>query len=368
MPIVAIGDGRHFRMLGIEFAKHCEIMESTSISWIFNGGHMIEFLTQLDYLRDVQRNFGSGGGHMDMFGVFTKMLSIVVPVVIAMSLWFYRHYVAFSIMRFVSRLASPRSRKIVENYLVTKGIMLDIYLYSSQGVGRKLADARVKSVDGGRMQLELINVSPTALKLKNKRVICFSKPFAYKGRKINAFNTFVGHMVKRGSVIKEMSLMTPFRYRFVIRRKHERQRITKEGAVRVKAWDGRKRKNFSMSRPDIQTVNNPARYGKKTRLDVENISAGGIRLFILNPKGKLPPLGKGNQLILRVSVWNPKTKKFTYFNVIGTIRSRFKGKGGAIGLGIQFTAEGEQIGSNYQWKSVTGEMKSLVQFFEKIRK
>lgn len=326
---------------------------------------MIRFLTQLDYLRDVQRNFGSGG-QMDMFGVFTKILSIAVPLVVVMALWFYRYYIGFSIMRAFSRLLSPRSRRIVENYLVSKGIMLDIYLYSNKGVGRKLANARVSSVDKGRMQLDLIKVSPTSLKLKNQRVICFTKPFAYKGRKINAFNTFVGHTVQRGSVVKEMSLMTPYRYRFVIRRRHERQRITREGAVRVKAWDGRKRKSFTMARPDIQTINNPARYGSKTRLSVENISPGGMRLFVVNPKGQLPPLNKGNQLILRVSIWNPKKKKFTYFNVIGTIRSRFKGKGGAIGLGIQFTAEGNKMGSSFQWSSIEGEMESLVSFFKKI--
>lgn len=327
---------------------------------------MIRFLTQLDYLRDVQRNFGSGGGHMDMIGVFTKILSIAVPLVVVMALWFYRHFIGFFIMRAFARLSSPKSRRIVENYLVSKGIMLDIYLYSSKGVGRKLANARVTSVEGGRMQLDLIKVSPTAMKLKNKRVICFTKPFAYKGKKINAFNTFVGNMVRRGSVIKEMSLMTPYRYRFVIRRKHERQRITKEGAVRVKAWDGRKRKSFVMARPDLQTINNPARYGRKTRLSVENISPGGMRMFVVNPKGQLPPLSMGNQLILRVSIWNPRTRKFSYFNVIGTIRSRFKGKGGSIGLGIQFTAEGEKVGSGFRWKGLQGEMDALVEFFKKI--
>ena len=329
---------------------------------------MLDFWAQLDYLRDVQRTFGSGSGRLDVFSVFTKILSVAVPVVFVMAAWYYRHIFVFGFLRFFSRILSPGSRRVVENYLVSKGIMLDVYLYSSQGVGRKLCNARVVSVAGGKMQLQLVNVSPTSLKLKNMRVICFSKPFAYSGRKINAFVTFVSHAVRRGTVVKEMSLMTPIRYRFVIRRKSVRQRIAREGAIRVKAWDGRKRKTFWMSRTDIQTVNNPARYGNKTRLAVENISAGGMRMFVMHPKGTLPPMKPGNQLILRVSVWNPKTKKYTYFNVIGTIRSRFKGKGGAIGLGIQFTAEGNKIGSQYSWKPLHGDMKSLAQFLEKIQK
>jgi len=328
---------------------------------------MLDFMAQLDYLRDVQRTFGSGSERLDLLGVFTQILSVVVPIFSFMAAWYYRHAFAFGFLRFFARLLSPSSRRVVENYLVSKGILLDIYMYSSDGVGRKLCDARVESVAGGKMKMQLVNVSPTGLKLKNKRVICFTKPFAYSGRKINAFVTFISHMEKRGTVVKGLSLMTPIRYRFVIRRKSARQRVAREGAVRVKAWDGRKRKTFWMSRPDLQTVNNPARYGNKIRLTVENISAGGMRMLVLHPKGNLPPLKVKNQLILRVSVWNPKTKKFTYFNVIGVIRSRFKGKGGAIGLGIQFTAEGEKVGSQYSWKSLTGEMKALSQFLEKTQ-
>lgn len=325
---------------------------------------MLQFLAQLNYIRDVQRNFASGPQHLDLVGVFGKLLSIALPLVLLMALWYYRHIIGFTFLRFFARILSPRSRRIVENYLVSKGIMLEIFMYSSKGVGRKLADARVAAVAGGKMQLQLINVSPTALKLTGKRVICFTKPFAYSGRKINAFVTFIGHFVKRGSVIKEMALQTPIRYRFVIRRRYTRQQA-KEGAVRVKAWDGRKRKSFWIGKPDIQTVNNPALAGKKTRLSVENISAGGMRMLVLNPKGKLPPLTVGSQLILRVSVWNPKVKKFSYFNVIGTIRSRFKGKGGALGMGLQFTAEGEKVGNNYVWKTLHGEMTALAQFLEK---
>ena len=109
------------------------------------------------------------------------------------------------------------------------------------------------------MRLQLLNPSPTGLKLKNQRVVCYTKPFTYSGRKVNAFFTLIGTAVKRGAAIKEMSLLTPIRYRFVIRRKHSRKRA-REGAIRVKAWDGRKRKNFWISRPDLQTVNDPSRY------------------------------------------------------------------------------------------------------------
>lgn len=326
---------------------------------------MLQFMAQLDYLRDVQRTFGTGADRVDMLGVFSKILAVAIPLVVVMALWHYRHFIGFILLRFFARLLSPRSRRIVENYLVTKGIMLDIYLYTSKGVGRKVANARVTEVVGGKMTLKLVKVEPTALNLKNQRVICYTKPFTYSGQKINAFVTFISHMHKRGSVIKEMSLSTPIRYRFVIRRKHSRQRVAREGAVRVKAWDGRKRKTFWMSRPDLQTINNPARYGKTMRLSVENISAGGMRMLVINPKGSLPVLKQGGQLVLRVSVWNPKTKKFSYFNVVGTIRSRFKGKGGSIGLGIQFTAEGEKVGGNYLWKTLHGEMKALAQFLEK---
>lgn len=321
-------------------------------------------MAQLDYLRNVQHNF-EFGDRLDIVGVFSKILLIVVPVVVAIALWRYRHILAFFFFRFFARLLSPRSRMVVEEYLVAKGILLNICLYSDKKVGKKIAHARVAEVVGGKMKLQLVHVEPTALNLKNKQVICFIKPFTYFGKKINSFVTFVSHVVKRGAVIKELSLSTPIGYRFVIRRKHRRQHVAREGTVRVKAWDGRKRNKFWLVKPDLQTVNNPARYGNKTRLSVENISAGGMRVLVLNPRGNLPPLNEGNQLVLRVSLWNTNTKKFSYFNVMGTIRSRFKGKGRSIGLGIQFTAEGNKVSGQYHWKILHGEVKSLVQFLEK---
>lgn len=290
---------------------------------------MVRFYAQLDYLRGVQRNFGSGPSQSDMVAVFTKILVVVAPIVLLMAFWYYRHIIAFTLMRIFARVFSSKSRRVIANYLVSKGVVLEVFLYSSDGIGKKLCDARISSVVAGKMQLQLINKNPTGLKLKGQRVICFTKPFTYSGSKLNAFVTFIGPSVKRGSVIKEMSLYTPIRYRFVIRRRHERHNVIKQDTVRVKVWDGTKRKTFWMGRPDLQTLRKEDTTGKKTKLVVENISAGGIRLLIVNPKGQMPPLGTGNQLVMRVSVFNPKSKKFSYFNVIGTIRSRFKGKGGA---------------------------------------
>ncbi|WP_285907029.1 hypothetical protein [Pseudodesulfovibrio pelocollis] len=328
---------------------------------------MLDFHVQLDYLRDVQRTFGSGSSRLDLIEVFATILAFVAPVVLVMALWYYRHTLGFAFLRFFSRLLAGRSQTIVENYLVSKGVMLDIYLYSGGVVGKFLCNARISAVVGGRMQLELVNVKPTTLKLKNMHVVCFVKPFAYSGRKINSFITLIGNVKKRGSVIKELMLLTPIRYRFIIRRRHDRKKVAMEGAVRVKAWDARKRKSFWLVKPDLQTINNPAHYGDKMRLSVENISAGGIRLLIINPKGQIPPVAVGNQLVLRVSVWNPQSRKFTYFTVIGTIRSRFKGGGGALGMGIQFTAEGEQGGGGFLWKPVQGEISSLAEFLEKVQ-
>lgn len=326
---------------------------------------MIEYMAQLDYLRGVQSNFGSGPSQTDMMTVFINILAVAGPLILVMALWHYRNIIGYFILRLFSRLFAWRSTRILENYLVSKGVMLEIFIYSGQGAGKQLGNARVNAVVGGKMNLDLVKISPTTIKLKHKRVICYTKPFAYKGRKINAFVTIISQAEQRGSVVKTLQLMSPMRYRFVIRRKSERKRIKREGAVRVKAWDGRLRKVFWMKKPDLQTVSNPAKFGKKTRLSVENISAGGMRLLVLNPKGQLPPLNKGKSLVMRVSVYNPKTRKFSYFNVMGTIRSRFKGKGGAIGLGIQFTAHGEKVGGNYLWKSLDGELEPLAEFLKK---
>ena len=320
-----------------------------------NTASTVDFVAQLDYLRGVQRGFGGGGSHLDIVTVFSRILTVAGPLVTVMALWHYRHIVGFTFMRAIARVLAPAGGKIVEKYFVKKGVILEVFLYNGgAGDGKKLCDARVKEVEGGKMILTLINVSPTSLKLKKQRVICYTKPFAYSGKKVNAFVTLVADVVKRGTVIKALTLFSPVRYRFVVKRKHARQRVMKEGSVRVKAWDAQKRKTFWMSKPDIQTINNPARYGNKTRLSVENISPGGMRVLVVNPKGRLPSFGVGNHLVFRVSVYNPKTKKYSYFNVLGAIRSRFKGKGGALGMGIQFTHQGEKVGSVFKWTSLEG--------------
>jgi len=326
---------------------------------------MIDYLAQSNYLREVQRTFG-GPGQLDVMGVFTQILMIIIPVVLVVLLWSYRNVIWFAFARLVAFPFTYQRNKIVDNYLVSKGVLIEVCLYSSDGVGRKLCDVRVVSVAGGRLKMKLVNVNPAAVKLKHRRVICFMKPFAYSGQRINAFVTYIGSMKRKGIVLKELSLLTPIRYKYVLRRRHARQRISREGAVRVKAWNGRKINTFWMIRPDLQTVNNPARYGKKTRLAVENISAGGMRMFIVNPSSSMPPLQKGSQLVLRVSIWNPSTRKYTFFTALGTIRSRFSAQGGAVGLGVQFTSEGEKAGSRYTWNTVRGEIKPLAKFLAQL--
>jgi hypothetical protein len=326
---------------------------------------MVQYLAQSNYLREVQRTFG-GSGHLNVMDLLVRTLSVAVPMVVVYFLWRYRRLILHWAGRWASRLLHRRKRQAVENYLVSRAVVIEICLYTGGVVGRKLCDARVGSVAGGKMELQLLGGNPTFTHLAHLPVICFMRPFAYSGKRINAFTTLVAHVRKRGVVIKEMSLLTPVRYRFILRRRHARQRVAREGAVRVKAWSGRKARTFWMFRPDLQTVNNPARYDARTRLSVENISAGGLRMYIINPGGEMPPLDPGSQLVLWVSIWNPKTRKYTFFTAMGTIRSRFSGRGGAIGLGIQFMAEGEKVKGRYTWRSVHGEIPALAQFLADI--
>jgi hypothetical protein len=326
---------------------------------------MVRFLAQSNYLREVQRTFG-GAGHFDVQELLFRALSVAVPMAVVYVLWRYRLLILHVVGRWAARLLRGRKRRAVENYLVSRGVVIEVCLYSGGAVGRKLCDARVASVAGGKMELQLLGATPTFTDLKHLPVICFTRPFAYSGKRINAFTSLVAHVRKKGVVLKEMSLLTPVRYRFILRRRHLRQRVAREGAVRVKAWGGSKARTFWMFRPELQTVNNPARYDARTRLAVENISAGGMRLFIVNPAGGMPPLDPGSQLVLWVSIWNPKTRKYSFFVTLGTIRSRFSGRGGAIGLGIQFMAEGEKVRNRYTWHTVHGEIPALAKFLAEI--
>lgn len=332
---------------------------------------MFDPVMQLDYLRDVQQTFAHGSGRYDLFEVFFTILKYVVPVVLVAAAWRYRNYLHYLLMAFVSRLAHGPRHNEIEKYLTGKGVMLEVHFLDSNGVGGLLCHARIATVFSGRMKMDLVQVRPSARNLKGHQVICFCKPFSYKGEKYNSFVSHIAYAGRKAGTLRKLVLLSPVRYRFTIRRRHTRQRVTRQEMFRIKAWDGRKRSNFWQHRPDIQTLTQSARNPHKMQLRVGNISPGGIRLFVENPKqGELPPLKEGYTLVLRISIRQPKTKKFVYFTVLGTIRSRFRGKGGSVGLGVQFTAMAEKNpgeGSGYSWRTIKEEVAPLSRLLSEIR-
>lgn len=326
----------------------------------------IQYLAQLDYLREVQRSFAVSGTPENMWRVFGAILAVAVPLVSVAAFWWYRSYLFFLFSRFMAEVTSRRSRTIIETFLVRQGMLLEVFLFDKGVVGRRVCLARASRVKDGRMELELSKVEPTALKLQRRRVICFTKPFTYSRKKYNCFTTFVSLMQRRGTRIVRLSLYTPAGYRFVVRRRHPRHRIFKQELIRVKAWSGTKRHEYRMVRPELQTVADPTLHLDKTRLQVYNISPGGIRLLVLNPKAPLPPLSVGSELVLRISIWNPTVRKYTYFAVLGVVRSRFKAKQGGIGLGIQFVSVEERSRESTYWRPVK-EVEALVPFLQRLK-
>lgn len=326
---------------------------------------------QLDYLRDVQQTFAHGSGRLDVFGVFSMILIFVVPVVVLAALWYYRRYLWFFIVRFFTRLFLFRTQGIIENYLVSKGVIIEISILNKDGtIGRNIGHARIETVYSGKMTLEMVKSPPTRAELRGKRVLCFVKQFALRGRKYNSFVSYVYKFERKGTMLKKLVLLTPMRYRFTIRRKHVRKRVNRADIIRVKVWSIDKRRNFASKRPDIYTVPDPSRYKDRTHLTVGNISPGGIRLYVHNPRSALPSLRVNDQLVLRISIKDPESRQFFYFSVIGTIRTNFKAKGKTVGLGVQFTSLGEKMpdgSGRYNWSGVTREIKVLKEFLDKFK-
>ncbi|WP_147821875.1 PilZ domain-containing protein [Salidesulfovibrio onnuriiensis] len=325
---------------------------------------------QLDYLRDVQQTFAHGSGRLDVIEVFSMILAFVVPLVSLAALWYYRRYLWFLLVRLLTRMFLGKSQGIIENYLVSKGVVMEVSILEEDGtVGRNVCFARIETVLNGKLMLQLVKAAPTRVDLRGKRVICFVKQFALRGKKYNSFVTYIHSFERKGTVLKKMVLLTPMRYRFIIRRRHVRKRVNRPDIIRIKAWDIAKRHFFHSKKPDLYSVPDPARYEGKTFLEVGNISAGGLRLFVRNPRGHLPSLRVNDQLVLRISLKDPGSRQFFYFTVIGTIRSRFRADGNCIGLGLQFTALGEKMvdgTGRFSWSSVSGEIKALDQFLKKF--
>ncbi len=328
-------------------------------------------LGQLDYLRDVQQTFAHGSGRLELVEVFGIILAIVGPLVLLAALWYYRRYLWFLIVRGFTRVFMFKRQGLIETYLVSKGIILEVSILEKDGtVGRHVCYARIETVLGGKLMLQIVEAAPTRVDLRGKRVICFVKQFALRGNKYNSFVTYIHSFDRKGIVLKKLILLTPMRYRFIIRRKHVRKKVNRPDIIRVKAWDVVKRHTFASKKPDLYTVSEPARYKGKTYMQVGNISPGGIRLFVFNPRKELPPMQVGDQLVLRISIKDPGSRQFFFFTVIGTIRSRFKGKDGSIGLGIQFSSLGEKMpdgSGRFHWRKVSDEVTVLKRFLEKFK-
>lgn len=332
---------------------------------------MIQFHAQSDYLYSVQNTFAHGSGRLNLVEVFGLILAVALPVVLLSALWYYRHYLTFLLTRFFSRILFFRRQGVIASYLVSKGIIVEISLLTNSGIGRNICYARIESVYNGKMVLDIVRAAPTRMNFRGKRVMCFVKQFSFKGARYNSFVTYVHSFERKGTEIKGLTLLTPMRYRYTIRRKHVRKRISRPDMVRVKVWDISKRQSFMNKRPDIYTVPDQSRYQGRTFLTVGNISEGGIRIFVNNPKSNLPSLKVNDQLVMRISIKNPGTKQYFFVTVIGTIRSRYISKGGAVGLGLQFTSLGEKVGDGsgrYEWKNVVDEVRPIARFLEKFQK
>ncbi|KAB1440278.1 hypothetical protein [Pseudodesulfovibrio senegalensis] len=332
---------------------------------------MTGFHPKTDFLFNVQNTFAHGSGRLDVVQVFGLILLVVAPVVILSALWYYRRFLWFLLVRSFTRLVFFRRQGVIENYLVSRGVVVEVILLEEGRLGRQLCYARIESVFGGRMELQVVKADPTRLDLKGRRVICFVKQFSLSGKKFNSFVTYVRDFERKGTVLKGVHLLTPMRYRFTIRRKHVRKKINRPDVVRVKVWDIAKRRNFTSRRPDIYTVSDPSRYQGRPFLTVGNISPGGIRLFVHNPAKRLPLLAINEPLVMRVSIKDPATRQFFFVTVIGTIRSRNSKEKGVLGLGIQFTSQGESMGDGsgrIQWKRVVDGVPALERFLAKFSK
>lgn len=329
---------------------------------------MFGFHPTATYLQGVKHTFNYGSGRVDLLEVLSTIVLYAGPFILLLTILKFRKVIFFFLGRMIAKAFYSKDRFVVENYLASKNVLLDVRMVLPGNEEKRLAMARVDTVSDGTINLKLAKVQPTPLNVDRARIICLFKGLVLEGERINSFSTYVRHVTKRGTVVKKLSLYTPARYKYTIQRKHERRAIN-PAAVRVKIWDPAKRNSFWLSKPKLWTISKATKDRSKVSwLRVADLSPGGIRLFVENRRGNLPSLAKGAQLILRVSVRNPETGKFMYVNVIGVIRARFKGKSGGLGLGIQFVAIGEQLGeTRIRWKKLAGEVPALQDFMNKYQ-
>lgn len=318
-------------------------------------------VAQVWFFRDIQRAFGKGVDPDLLISILFKFVFIAGPLVAVFVTWHYWDKVIFFTLRAYNIWKFLPIRKRIAKHLKQNRMTLEIYVVGAKAQ-QFIGQATMTKFGRKRMSIGFISEVPNALSrvITGKRIICYCKPFKVAGQRINSFHTYIIRTKPGVSGIKSMIMHTPAEFIDTVRRSSARKRLGKPSAVKILLWGAAKKEKFLLLAPDYETddtVDDGSTWRAASK--VVNISAGGLKLEIHPKRGKVQPK-VNEQVVLDVKIFNPASKSFTQFILLGAVRNIARPPSGAVYLGIQFLSLGERTGSRaIKWQTLRGEVEGI---------
>ncbi len=314
---------------------------------------MIPLVAQTAYLTEIKEAFMRGSDNEKVVAVLLSFLSLAGPFLLVLIVFRYREWFGFQLRRLWARMTRPRAREQLAKFLKQRRLPLEVFLYGRTS-SQVLCKADLSEYSPGRYRLGLLNNMPAsrAKVLLGKRIVVITRPFKFKGRRLNAFRSYIKSVRGRGDQITDLIILSPDRFYHAPRRRFPRKRLARQGAVRFRMWGPAKKNSFAITKPDFESQVAGPKAMRKRIPRVINISQGGILILVyMSPPQSTFKVGE--ELVMELTVLNAAERRYEKFVLLGGVRSIAHGLQGAQTVGIEFKNQGVRNTSRkLVWKSL----------------
>ena len=330
---------------------------------------MVPFVAQVAYLTQIKEAFMRGSDNEKVLAVLIDFAWLLVPFILLLVAFRFRVRLVFHLRRFWGRLAHAHRREQLARFLKQRRLPMEVFILTRHSV-QVLCKADLSDFDGGRYRLGLLDSMPaTRTKvLLGKRIMVVTRPFRFKGQRLNAFQSYIKSVRGRGDEITDLIVLSPDRFVHAPRRRFPRKKLARQGAVRFRIWGPSKKNSFNITKPDFESEVEGPKAMRKRIPRVINISQGGILILIF----MRPPQGAfkvGEELVMELTVLNAAERRYENFLLMGGVRSIVHGLHGAQTVGIEFKYRGARDAKRHlSWRPLPKGLGELAELLEAMQR
>lgn len=330
---------------------------------------MLPFAAQTAYLTEIKEAFMRGSDNEKVLAVLIGFASVAGPFLLLLLLFRFRVWILFHVRRFWNRLFHARRREQLASFLKQRRLPLEVFIVTRTAT-QVLCKADLSVYSRSRYRLGLLDTIPVsrARVLLGKRIMVITRPFKFKGRRLNSFQSYIKSVRGRGDEITDLVVFSPDRFVHAPRRRFPRKRLARQGAVRFRMWGPAKKNSFNITKPDFESQVEGPKAMRKHIPRVINISQGGI-LVLVYMRPPQSAFKVGEELVMELTVLNAAERRFETFLLLGGVRSIAHGLYGARTIGIEFKYRGlRNEGRQLEWKPLPKGLADLARLLDAMQK